>query len=481
MKASPAPDPADIILGTAERPYPFPQYRLTPSDQAHHALVWGTTGTGKSRFLQTLFLQHVNKGQGVCLIDPHSDLAQGCLAALANLGFFDLPDAYERLVYVDFTTKSSVPFNVLTAPYEPHTTALCALEALVRTWPDLQDAPLFRTLFLSAALTLIANRLPLTEINRLLVDKDFRDECLTLVDDPLVLHTFAAHLDKGGATQAGSTLRRSFLLSFSPAIRGCLGQLDNALDFGRLMQEGVALIVNLGTVPDPITRRLLGSLILVQLEQAALARAELPPAARRPFTVMVDEWPSFGATTGETLQNVLEQTRKYQLRLYLAAQSLAQVDSSRLAGAFENCRLSVTFRLGYDSARVQAKYLADASPRPMTPAGGQLSRSQHVEGWAETLATLPNRKAFVAIPPAQPVRITTLHVPDPQLPQGTLEGIIDEYRRRYQRPTSPPPLPPVPTRPSDILDPDTYADAATELDFGAFFGESDTDAQVLPD
>ena len=160
------PDPADIILGTAHPPYPHPQFRLAPREQAFHGLIWGSTGTGKSKLLQSLFLQHLNKGRGVCLIDPHGDLSRGCLAYLTAKGFFKQEEAAEKLVYLDFGAGGPVPFNVLNTPHDPHTRALNALEALTRTWPDLQGAPLFRTLFLSAAMVLVENDLVVPPVRK---------------------------------------------------------------------------------------------------------------------------------------------------------------------------------------------------------------------------------------------------------------------------------------------------------------------------
>jgi hypothetical protein len=57
--------------------------------------------------------------------------------------------------------------------------------------------------------------------------------------------------------------------------------------------------------------------LLVQIEQAALSRTDLSPGQRRPWTVLVDEWPAMAASA-ETLGSILDQTRKFGLRLYLA-------------------------------------------------------------------------------------------------------------------------------------------------------------------
>lgn len=438
----PAVSPDDLVLGTyggSGRQGPLP-FALSPAQQAYHSLVWGSTGVGKSKLLESVFLQLFNKGHGVALIDPHADLALGCLGYLQARGYFTRPDAFERLVYVDFTAGHHLPFNVLSSRFDPHTTALNALEALVRTWPDLETAPLFRTLFLSAAVVLIANKLPLTAINALLLDREFRAGLLPAVRDPLVLQVMR-YMDTQGAGQAGSTLRRAFLLSFSPTTRGCLGQTENWLDLRGLMDEGRSLIVNLGSVPDPVTKRLLGSLLLVALEQAALSRTDIPAPHRRPFWCLVDEWPSFAATSAETIEHVLSQARKFNLRLWLAAQSLAQVDGKRLHGALENCRLSVTFRLGADSARLQAQNLATIDPYRIKQAGGRpgqrdqyMSSAEQVEEWVQGIVHLPPRAAFVRAHAAKPTRIQTLTVDEPDRGHPDLEAVLAEYRRRYQRP-----------------------------------------------
>lgn len=439
-RASPLLAQADVILGTAQAPYPYPQFRLTPPEQKYHGLLWGSTGSGKSKLLQSIFLQHLNKGNGVCLIDPHADLAIGCLEYLVGKGYFTAPDAFEKLVYIDFPADSHVPFNVLAQPYDPHTVALNTLEALTRTWGDLRSAPLFSTLFLASALTLIANRLPLTDIYPLLLDGGFREACLASVPDPLVHQTFAFY-ERHGRGQAGSTLRRAFLLSFSPVIRGTLGQTENWLDFRALMDAGRSVIINLGSIGDPITRRLLGCLIMVQIEQAALSRTNLSPEERRPWTCLVDEWPSFAAAQPETIENVLSQTRKFNLRLYLAAQSLAQVGSGRLSGALENCRLQVTFRLGTDSAKIQAEHIASIDPyrvkrppRTLTGPPQYMSASEQMREWQHTLANLPARQAYAKLHDQPSVRIATLTVGKPELARGALDVIIAEYRRRYQVP-----------------------------------------------
>ncbi len=434
-------DPEDIVLGTTVPILPIPQFRLSPTDQAYHATIWGRTGSGKSKLLQSVFLQHLNKGHGVGLVEPHHDLSFDTLSYLVSHGFFQDDEAYERLVYLDWGNGDFVPFNILSTDFEPHVAANNALEAMIRVWPELASAPMFQNLFLSSLVTLIANKLPITYLHALLTDPAFRKACLLKVDDPIVHQSFD-HFDRLGkdqATLAGSTLRRAFLLSFSPVARNTLGQPDNWLPFRKWMDEGKSFIINLGNINDHETRKLIGAMVLVQIEQAALSRTNIAPADRTPCTLLVDEWPSFAAQD-DTIGTILSQTRKFNLRLYLAAQSLSQISSKRLSGALENCRLTVAFGLGRESAEAQAKYIGKADPFALkeealtqTQHAQYLSIMEQFETWTEELQNLPPRTAYVKLHDQDAARIRTLTVPDDEVDQGELKEVLAEYKHRYQR------------------------------------------------
>src|SRR5918996_2135789 len=333
------PSSKDIVLGgTVPPPFadlfnhllPF-QCRLGEKEQAYHAAIFGASGSGKSKLLQSVFLQHLAKGHGIGLIDPHADLAMDILKSLIASGYFRRRDAFDNLIFLDFSNGWFVPFNILNQRYDAHTTALNALEGMVRVWPELEQAPLFQTLFLASVTALIACRLPITPyLYHILTDEQFRKACLLRVTDPLIHQTFTNYYEKLGREQAqaaGSTLRRAFLLSFSPIIRNALGQPDNWLDFRQIMNSGKSLIISLGGLEDE-TKRLIGAMLMVAIEQAALSRVDI--AERPPFTLLVDEWGSFAAQD-RTIATILSQCRKFGLRLYLAAQSLSQVSSTRLS------------------------------------------------------------------------------------------------------------------------------------------------------
>jgi hypothetical protein len=442
------PSAQDIVLGgTVPPPFadvfnqllPF-QCRLSVKEQAYHAAIFGASGSGKSKLLQSIFLQHLRKGHGVGLIDPHADLALDILISLVASGFFRREEAFDQLIYLDFANGSFVPFNVLNQIYDPHTTALNALDGMIRVWPELEQAPLFQTLFLASVTTLIACNLPITPyLYHILTDGEFRSACLQAVSDPLIHLTFKNYYEKLGRDQvqaAGSTLRRAFLISYSPIIRNALGQPDNWLDFTAIMNSGKSIIISLGGLEDE-TKRLIGAMLMVAIEQAALSRKDM--TKRRPFTLLVDEWGSFAAQE-KTISQILSQCRKFELHLYLAAQSLFQVSSNRLSVALENCKLKIAFALGRASAEIQAKEIGSVDPfaikeEPTTQT--QHSQYQSItdqfETWNQELMNLPTRCCYVKVNDKPAVKITSLKIGQPKVDQTELAAVLSEYKHRYQR------------------------------------------------
>ena len=390
--------------------------------------------------LQSIFVQHLKRGHGVCILEPHHDLSYDTLSSLVAGGYFNSSDAFDRLVYVDWgDPKYVVPFNVLSHPRPAHATALYALEAMIRVWPELRQAPMFQTLFLSAIVALVANNLPITNLYRLLTDADFRRSALHAVTDPLIHQSFAVFdRIKDQLEAAGSLWRRSFLLQFDPAAKLSFSQPDT-LDFRKIMDEGRGLILNLGNIESAETKRLIGAMLLVQIEQAALSRTDLSPEQRRPFTVLVDEWPSFAAQD-ETIATILSQTRKFNLRMYLAAQSASGISSARLSGALENAKLTISLQLGRDSAVHQSHHIAAVDPfvlreEAQTPTqhAQYLPILEQFESWTQDLMNLPPRVAYVKFHGAKPIKIRTLSVPDSRPHPDLMATVLSTYKAKYLR------------------------------------------------
>jgi hypothetical protein len=435
---------SEIILGSTNRwlNVPLLQVRLSQEEQRYHTAIFGRSGSGKSRLLQSLFLQHVSRGKGVGLIEPHNDLSKDCLKSLIAQGFYASRDAYQQVVYIDWANGAYIPFNVLKSDAHPDTIAKNVLNAMLRVWPELRTAPAFQNLFDSGVKCLIANDLTLAHLFQLLVNKEFRQACLSRVSDPLVLQNFA-YFDTLGRDQPnliGSTLRRAYLLTSHHLTRYTLGQPDNVLDFRKLMDQGRAFIINLGNVGDDETTSLLGALLLIQIEQAAKSRTDIPEEEDRvPCTLIVDEWPAFAAQE-DSIAKILSQCRKFGLFLYLSAQSLAQVDSRRLVGALENCKLEVAFGLGYESAETQARHIGDVDPllikeEQLTPVqhNAFMAIQDQYAAWAQELQNMRKQYCYVKLENVPAVKIRTLNTPRKRVSSDTLGAVLETYKGMYQR------------------------------------------------
>jgi len=260
------------------------------------------------------------------LIDPHGDLTKLIMSMLVERGYLlakviylDLPEAERRNMYL--------PFNVLGRHGTPHAVASQVLEAFHRAWSSLAGgvAPSFDLLVLNGVEALASNNLPLPMLYHFLTDKDFRDEVLANEPDRDVVSVFHQWFDhlppKEQLEQSGSTVRRVNLLTFNPVLKYSLGQVENALDFRSLMDEGKSLIVNLA-LGDTTARLLIGCLLAVAAEQAALSRADRPSGERGPpHHLVIDEFSEFTAQSEEALSRMLSMTRKYGLYLTMAHQT----------------------------------------------------------------------------------------------------------------------------------------------------------------
>jgi len=131
------------------------------------------------------------------------------------------------------------------------------------------------------------------------------------------------------SSQIASAFRWVELLSFSPALKYTLGQAENLLNFREIIDSGRIVLYNLQHIRDHGARKLLGCLITIGYEEAALSR---PLSARTQHHLVIDEMAEFVSKSEEALVRILSETRKYQLFVTMAPSDLGAVGET-LAGS----------------------------------------------------------------------------------------------------------------------------------------------------
>ena len=422
-----------------------------------HIYLVGSSGQGKSYYLLYLLFQLATKGFGCGVFDPHSDLASDFIAQLASYPkqkpWLGHAENRRKIIYIDPSRSDYiVPCNILKNSYcTPHETAENVVEAFRRVWPDaLSEAPRFAQIMRNGVLVLIANGLSLLELEPLLTDRVFRRRLLTQVKDPLVVSFFENQYDRWGREQAifvSPVLNKVTAFLFKPQVRLMLGAEENRLDFRQIIDSGSILVLNLGCFRDEQTQRLLGSLFLTSLEQAAFSRSDIPSSQRRPFFAMIDEFPLFCSRDATSLARILSECRKYRLHLGLSHQTITQLPGERIQGALENARLKIIFGTGRQTAQsiVADLFMPDPKAVKHEVKDAQAQERTHplfnplndqFEIFTQTIQRLKRRRILVKLPDKERVyKVRVPSVPAPRISGAQLERIKQALSKELGKPS----------------------------------------------
>ncbi|MCG3770786.1 MAG: hypothetical protein JW384_01964 [Nitrosomonadaceae bacterium] len=439
-----------LTLGRVANSFPlWPQYyTLTGDELARHIHVLGVTGTGKSKFLESVWLQLFRQGIGVSFIDPNADSVNALLSYLVQQGHFQKRGAYDKLLYIEFREDDFfLPFNILRQPAMPHAIASQVLEAFHRAYPELEyGAAAFNNIVENATKMLISSNLPLTALAKFLTDEPFRKSLYRAEEDWDVVHYFTTFFDRMPDPQrieeVKSTLRRIRRVTFNPVLKYSLGQEENRLDFASLIDQGVSVLFNLGSVADKEARRLLGCLLTIGYEEAAKSRE----GSGRPRTrhhLIIDEMGLFVSQSEDGLSTMLSETRKYGLFAIPAHQTWSQT-TAKLRGALQNATLEVSFGIGVDDAEAMARQVAAIDPLKVkheVSSESALDRTHPVfysipeqhQSWTETLKEQEARHAVVKLRGKPAVQIKTLPMPKARVRPEAIESVKLEYRRKLMK------------------------------------------------
>ena len=152
----------DLILGQ--------NTKIPLSERKTHLYVIGRIGSGKSKAAEWWFTQDAIEGRGCAVIDPHGDLADNCLASIADYLYqkgipiekLENHPMLKRIVIIDPTDKEwAIGYNPLQKidGVEPYTQAKQLEDTFKKVWQfEENEAPIMSELLRNTSYTLIENK-----------------------------------------------------------------------------------------------------------------------------------------------------------------------------------------------------------------------------------------------------------------------------------------------------------------------------------
>ena len=334
--------------------------RLSIDALRRHVYIVGKSGVGKSALLDNLITARIADGSGLCLIDPHGDLAEAAASRIPQKRMNDV-------IYFDPADLSySLGYNPL-PPTDKDNRPLVAenvLSAFAHVWGlSAQYTPRLLHILRNALRLLLDNNETLLGLPTLLVKERYRTRLLKRCDDATVRmfweEEFARWNDRQRAEYIASLQNKAGALVSNPTVRNTLSH--STLDLSRVMNSGQVLVCNLskGKLGQE-TSNLLGALLATGFAQAAQARASIPEEQRRDFTLFIDEFQNF---TTSAFADILSEARKYRLSLVVAHQFLSQVPDFLQDAVIGTANTTIVFRCGAKDAALLASELDLDQPR----------------------------------------------------------------------------------------------------------------------
>ena len=386
-------------------------------DRLRHLHILGRTGVGKSTLLLNQIRADIGSGAGLCVIDPHGDLAYAVVASIKSSRTNDV------VLFDPSDDEYSVAFNPLYCgdPRRRDLVADDVLSAFEKAY-DLSETPRLKDTLRNALYVLVEKGKTLLSLLIMLSDASYRERLTASIEDDVVRMFWQSEFQSWNdryRTEALSAIQnklRPFLLNRK--LRSVVGQPGTSLRLREVMDEGKVLVVPLskGKLGE-VNVRLLGSLLVTSLQQAAMNRADIPETERLDFFLYIDELHNFATPT---FTSMLSEIRKYRIGLVGSHQFLDQLPEDTAAALAGNVGSRIVFQTGAEDAERLAKLLSKY-PGQVLP---------------QDLTNLPKYTAVVQLlidgTPSNPFTIRTL--PPTEIAEDRTEAVRKASARRYAKP-----------------------------------------------
>jgi len=337
---------------------------MTPEMRATHLYVCGSTGTGKSKMLESLVRQDIANWHrskcGLVVVDPHGALYDGILNWIAwnEASLKGVPIVPIDLRQTDWT----VAYNVMRprTKADPSVIVDNFIQAMAYVWGETgtERTPLFNRIGKNVLWALYENQSTLLEVEHLIsrTSKRLRTEMTEGLSKRSVVNDWAYANELSARdfdAQVSSTVNRFHSFLHNEKLRLMFGQGGTSLDLGKALDQGSIILVNLSTEGARVSEEdsaLFATLLLSDLWTAAKERGKgTNEDPVKPFYVYIDEFQNF---ITPTIAKNLDQARGFGLHLTLANQFPRQILHAGANGpqvydsVMANARSKVVFSTG---------------------------------------------------------------------------------------------------------------------------------------
>ncbi len=305
---------------------------LTKEEREKHVYMIGATGAGKTTMILSMADKDINDGKGVCVIDPHGDLAKTLIATVPEKRKKDFiyinPDDIKYPIGINLLELTpNLDEDDLLREKELITESVVSLFRKIFSEVWSAHAHRLEYILRNTIQTALTMKNPtIFTVYELLTDPTVQENIIITLEDENLKNFWKYEFGLAGDYQKvkmiGSVTSRIGRFLFSPFAKRMLEQTKSTINFDDILDSGKILICNLakGSIGEDNTE-VMGIMILAKLQLAALKRARISQQKRTPFYLYVDEFQTFATPS---FVQMLSEARKYRIFLTIAEQSTSQ-------------------------------------------------------------------------------------------------------------------------------------------------------------
>ena len=342
---------------------------LSEQERETHMHVIGSSGSGKSKFLEQMMRGDLDNRQGFCLIDPHGSLYQDVLHYCSHKVLsreIVLLNLSEPAQVIGFNPFKKAPEGDISVQVDG------MIRAITRAWgmPNTDQTPTLERTLRLIFITLVELGLPFHAAQHMLNfgSGEIRAQFIEKLSSPLIRQEWEELLElrpKDWRAEMLSAKNRLLRLLTSETLARFFNTENGGIDLAEIIDKGKVLLVNLATSPSLSDEngRVFGALLLNEFFQAARRRRAAPGKTLVPYYLYLDEFQTFVTLD---VAGMLDQVRKYKVFAVLAHQRFGQLDEDLTDAVLTNCRIKAVFGgLPVEMARMMAQELFIGELDPM--------------------------------------------------------------------------------------------------------------------